>query len=158
MKKNIFIIITQLILLFHGNLVHAQKDTNNDQALQMLKEFYTEYNTAWIRWLGVKDNSILVKKIDSLEKKYCSLKMRAELKKEFKASGLDYDILRNNEGADEKSLKTLTVVKDKMKKYTYIVSYIYDTMSPSYKPITATVVIHIAVTKEKDGYKIDAVW
>ncbi|MFC4232748.1 hypothetical protein ACFOW1_12665 [Parasediminibacterium paludis] len=80
------------------------------------------------------------------------------MKQEFKKGGLDNDFLTNNEGADNKSLKTLTVTKDSTRANSYIVFYVYDTFSPSYKPITKEVVLHINVIKEKGEFKIDSVW
>jgi hypothetical protein len=159
MKKALIFFSTSVIILSSSSCFAAsENDSTEKQTLQMLKEFYTAYHTEWIATKTTKRFDILIKKIDSLERKYCSLSLRNKLKQEFKKGGLDNDLLTNNEGSDNKSLKTLTVIKDTTRINSYIVSYVYDTLSPSYKPITKEVVLHIKVIKEKGEFKIDSVW
>jgi len=120
----------------------------------MLTIFYTAHNSAWI---NTEDNFVLVKKLDSLQKKYCSLRFQKVIKKEFKLGGLDHDLLTNDEGADANFFKTLKVEKDKVNQNVYSVSYTYHTKDPSYRPIDKKVILHVTVVKEGDSYKIDSV-
>ena len=142
------------ILIGYQSFCVAQTNSNNEDPVLMLKNFYTAYNTAWIR---TKDNMILIKKIDSLERKYCSKGFIIKLKKEFKAGGLDHDLLTNDEGADETSLQSLSI-KESAKPNIYIVSYHHDTLTPDNKPINKLVVFHVRLINEKGNYKIDGVW
>jgi len=148
--KKISLILLFVICVFS---LKAQNNTSDPQVVQMLKEFYTAYNTAWASHLPATP---LIKKLDSLQTKYCTIAARKELKKLLKASGLDHDALTNDEGTDVEHLKkTLKITKDPIKTNDYIVSYIDHTMTPAYKPIDKTVIIHVTVVKENGSFKID---
>jgi len=148
-----FVIIN--LLLLNTCIACIQNNNDDKEIMQMLKTFYIAHNSLWI---NTKDNFVLKKKSDSLNQKYCSLKLINKLKKEFKEGGLDIDLLTNDEGADENSLKTLIVKKIMTKANSFIITYDYSTMSPAYKPITKNVIIHVTVVMEKGSYKIDNVW
>jgi hypothetical protein len=152
MKKTfiVFLFITSAIIS------KAQNSTSDQQVIQMLKEFYIAYNTAWAtgKLSTTKDAAILVKKLDSLQTKYCTIKLRKELKELYKKERLDHDLLTNDEYTNVEHLKTLKITKDETKANAYIVSYVDHTMSPAYKPIDKTVIIHITVAKESGIYKI----
>jgi hypothetical protein len=147
-----------LVFLFvTGALVsEAQNISSDEPAVEMLKAFYTAYNTAWATATlkTEQDARVLIKKLDSLQTKYCTIKLRRELKELFKKEGLDHDLLINDEGTDIPHLKTLKIVKDESKADAYTVSYVDHTLSPSNKPIDKTVIIHVAVAKENGSYKI----
>ncbi len=132
--------------LFTFSCSFAQQSPVDKQAIQMLKTFYINYNTAWSTTKGYA----LVRKLDSLEKKYCTSKLRSEQKKE----GLDHDLLTNDQGTDIEHLRTLSVVKDQTKRNWYIVSYIAHTLSASYKPIDVKVVIHVEMARVGNELKI----
>ena len=148
--KNLFMLI--FVLISSISYIHAQN--NDKQVIEMLKEFYSAYNKAWIK--GNNPN-IILKKIDSLEQKYCTIKLRKELKKLHQTEGLDHDIFTNDFGTNNESLKTMSIINDPKKKNEYLVSYLMDTEDPNNKKIKVTVIIHIIVENEKGSYKINDV-
>jgi hypothetical protein len=141
-----------LILLFVSTtfISHAQIVTDNKAAVEMLKKFYIAYNTEW----STDKFPRLQKRLDSLQNKYCTIWLKKQLKEMTRGEGSDHDLLINDEYTDVPHLKTLKVVNDLGKPNTYIVSYVDHTMSPAYKPIDKTVVIHVTVVKENGEYKI----
>lgn len=145
--KKLFLI---LFFLSRAFITNAQNLTTDKVAVQMLKEFYTAYNTVW----STAKYPRLQKKLDSLQRQYCTLWLRKQLKELAKGEGADHDLLTNDEYTDVAHLKTLKIVKDTTKPNYYIVSYVDHTMSPAYKPIDKTVVIHVRVAKENGSWKI----
>ena len=152
MKNYIFIFLICLISLNTLACVQAKQDTNT-AAITMLKEFYTTYNAAW----ATNNGSILIKKLDSLQSRYCTLPLRKELKKEFKRVGLDHDELINDDFTDVAHLNTLKVAVDPKKPNCYIVSYIVFAKDVSNNPTQEKIVIHVTVLKEKGSLKIASV-
>ena len=140
-----------LVLLFaqYYFISNAQVVPNDKRAIEMLKKFYTAYNTVY----STDKYPLLQKRLDSLQKQYCTIWLRKQLKELAKGEGLDHDLLVNDECTDVAHLKTLKVVQD-AKPNTYIVSYVDHTFSPAYKPIDKTVFIHVTVEKENELYKI----
>jgi hypothetical protein len=143
-----------VLLILYSSCSYGQNDTSSDKATQMLREFYTSYNVAWST---TKDNDILIKKIDSLRRKYCTVALFNKLTKEFKTDGLDHDLLINDEYTDVQNIKTLNITKHPAKQDSYIVSYIDATLSPSYKPVKRKIILYVTVIKENGQYKISTV-
>ena len=145
MKKILlaFLIITSVIAS------KAQDSSSGQQAVHMLKEFYTAYNTAWSTTKGY----VLIKKLDSLQRKYCTKKLRNEVKE----IGLDHDPLIGIDYTDVEHLKTLSITKDPGNANGYIVFYMAHTLSASNKPTDEKVVIHVIVVKEEGVAKIASV-
>jgi hypothetical protein len=141
-----------LTLLFVASFFasKAQNDSSDKQAVQMLKEFYTAYNTVCSTTKGRVQN----RKLDSLQRKYCTKAAQKELKDFSTGEAADHDPLINDEYTDVAHLKTLKIVKDLSKTNAYIVSYVDHTLSGAYKPIDKTVVIHVTVEKENGVFKI----
>ena len=131
-------------------LANAQSRSFDHQAMQMLKTFYIDYNTLWSTAKGYN----LVKKLDSMQRKYCTITARRELKKLSGGEGIDHDYLINDQGTDIAHAKKLTVAKDTTKPNAYIVSYIAPTRDPAYKPIDLKVVIRVMVAEENGVFKI----
>jgi len=150
MKKLIFI----FLFISSAFASKAQNDVAGTQAVQMLKEFYIAYNTAWST---THNGYVLIKKLDSLQEKYCTLSLRKELKKEFKRVGLDHDELINDEFTDVAHLNTLRVTIDKNKPNNYIVYYTVFDKDASNKPIQIKIVIQVTVVKERGSFKIASV-
>jgi hypothetical protein len=147
MKKLLFII------LFLPLIAQAQVNPSDKQAIEMLKEFYTKYNTAWANTNG----KVLIKKLDSLQSEYCTSALRKELKKEFKRVGLDHDELINDDYTDVAHLNTLKITTDLHKANVYIVSYTVFTKDASNNPTQEKIVIHVSVVKENGSFKIASV-
>jgi len=149
MKSVIYFFLTIIMFLANHNYTQAQNVVDDKQAVQMLKEFYTSYNTAWSTTKGF----VLTKKLDSLQLKYCTKKLRREVKE----SGLDQDPLIGIDYTDVGHLKTLTITRDAAKKNSYVVCYIAHTLSAANKPIDERVIIHVTVIKERGKLKIESV-
>ena len=146
MKPGIYLLLTYVIL-FTSNSVYSQSFEINNQAIHTLREFYTAYSKIEFT---VKN----LHQLDSLQKKYCSLKLRAELKNEFQTNGLDHDLLTNDHGINSEALKSLTINNDVGKANGYIVCYLNKTISAANKPILEKVILHISLTKENGAFKI----
>ena len=144
MKKLIFV----LLFMASAVVAKAQNDAEEKQAVQMLKEFYIAYNAAW----STAHHGIPIKKLDSLQRKYCTKKMRDEVK-EF---GLDHDSVIGVDNLYAEHLKTVTVIKDSAKTNAYMVSYSYHTTFGSQSTDTK-VVLHVTFVKEGVNFKIDSV-
>ena len=97
---------------------------------------------------------MLIKKLDSLRKKNCTVQLYNKLKKEFKIDGFDHDILINDEYTDVQHVKTINVRKDPVKQDDYVVSYIDSTLSPSYQPVEKKVILYVTVAKEDNNTKL----
>lgn len=117
----------------------------------MLKEFYIAYNKVWEK---KSSPNILMNELDSLHRIYCTVSLRADLKKLFQEQGLDHDIFTNDYGTDDESIKTLTVTKNPNKVNSYIVSYIANTEDFLNRQIKKKVVIYLYVKKEYGSIKI----
>jgi hypothetical protein len=151
MKKLLFFIL----LIAIAFVSKAQNNASDKQAIQMLKEFYTAHCKIWTVKPPLPPETFNVK-LDSLQKKYCTQKIRKEAKK-----GLDdvgYDLLTGDWGIDIESLKTMTVVKDSTKGNTYIVSYtvVGYPQSPT-KPVKEHVILHVTLIKENGELKIASI-
>lgn len=145
MKK---ILLTASFLI--STLYLKAQISSDAKAIEILKEFYTAHCKIW----NIKpQNKTLYGKLDSLQKIYCTQKVRKEAKKGFDDVG--YDLLTGDWGIDIKSLKTLTVVKDFTKGNTYIVSYtvVGYPQSPT-KPVNEHVVLHVILIVENGKWEI----
>lgn len=149
MKLIKFFSISCAIVIFSNNFAQAQDEVEAKQAIQMIKEFYIEYNTIWS---AVVTPKLLDQKLESLKMKYCAITLMIDLK-----GDIDHDALINDQYTDVQHLKTLIVSKDPAKINSYIVSYIAPTTNPSNKPIEEKVVIHLTVMKGARGIVIDSV-
>jgi hypothetical protein len=150
MKSIIYFFSICLILLVDNGCASAQNNVPEKQAVQMLREFYTAYSK-------IKFTVKYRNQIDSLQKKYCTIKLRKELKEEFKAGGLDHDPLTNDYGMDDVKLKTMLIKRESATVNVYSVSYTTSTTSPANKPIEEKVTLHVAVAEETGVLKIASV-
>jgi len=154
MKTLAFLLLTCSILLSYSYRLGAQSNIQNEQIIKMLKEFYIVYNKVLSDAPSI--NYMLINKIDSLQCKYCTKKLRNELRSERKEFGFGFDPLIKDEYAEV--LNMLKVTKDSTRSNVYIVSYCYPTENASYKPINKTVTFHVLMMKEDGNFKIDSVW
>jgi membrane carboxypeptidase/penicillin-binding protein len=144
--------LTTIIILISSNFAAAQSD--DKLIVSMLREFYTAYNNAWSNTSGYN----LVKKLDSLQQKYCSHSLKNKLKENYKLHGLDHDILINNYYADAELLRTLTIKKALNKTDSYIISYVANSEDPfDSNENKITVILLVTVVKESGVYKINSV-
>jgi hypothetical protein len=150
MKQIKFFSISCAIIISSNNFAQAQNEVESKEAMQMIKEFYIAYNTAWSSNISPK---ALDQKLDSLKMKYCSITLIIDLK-----GDIDHDVIINDQYTDVQHLKTLTVSKAPTKLNSYIVSYIAPTTNPSNKPIEEKVVIHLTVMKGARDIVIDSLW
>lgn len=153
--KRITYFITTLVFMINTSCAHSQ--SKDEQIISMLKEFYIAYNTVWENVTSYKPEEF-EEKVFSLQRKYCSNKLQSEIKKYYEIYKLDHDLLTNDFGTDEETLKsTLTIVKDTTKENSYVVSYVIHIGYPS-TPREEKNVIHLTVINEGGNYKIDEVW
>ena len=139
-----------LTIIISSNIfAQSQQEVDPKQAIQMIKDFYIAYNTAWSANVTPK---VLDQKLDELKMKYCAITLMIDLK-----GDIDHDVLIDDQYTDPQHLKTLTVVKNKTKANAYIVSYIAPTTSPYNKPTEEKVVIYLTVMKGNRGIVIDSV-
>jgi hypothetical protein len=105
----------------------SKSEVDPKQAIQLIKEFYIAYNTAWSSDSTPQE---LNEKLRDLKLKYCSIALMIDL-----SDDIDHDLLINDQYTDVAHLKTLTVHKDSGKKNSYTVSYIAPTTDPTNKAI-----------------------
>ena len=147
----IFKLLTVLSLI-HGTCC-AQSRIDDNKAIIMLKEFYIAHEKIESSIKTIRPQAY-VWRLDSLQKKYCTLKLRNTIKK-YQENGID--ILTNDQGIDSESIKTMKIVEDSGDKNVYIVSY--DFLDDNYpkKPITRHVILHVGLLTENNRYKINSI-
>jgi hypothetical protein len=139
MKNPLFYLAVILVSMVQINPAQAQTVGSNDQAVTMLKEFYTSYITL------VASDSNTDKQLVSLQKKYCTVKLITRLPKILEQR--DSDPFLNAQDSQVDYLKTLTVKRDVKKAGHYIVSYDH-----------GKIIINLTVVNVGSTCKIDSVW
>ncbi|RZJ73332.1 DUF3828 domain-containing protein [Flavobacterium sp.] len=140
MKKHLIVLILALSA-FLSVSSFAQKASDKEAKIKMLKDFYTEYITA-----SAKEPSDQ-KEIDAIKKKYCTAKFLKELDAKLASGELDYDIFVSAQDYDVewlKSLKIESAATFNVFRVTYDMGYEDD-----------QALIRPVVTKEKGKFKID---
>jgi hypothetical protein len=150
MGKIIYIIVA--IFLTQSSCISAQYNNSDNEIITMLNEFYVAYSNIWSTNSHSPD--ILDSKLDSIQKKYCTLRLRNEAK-EYLEDG--HDLLTNDYGIEVESLRTLTIIKDSVEENSYIVSYNVVNSDAANKPVKQNVLLNVFVVKEEETYKIDKV-
>jgi hypothetical protein len=147
MKKQLllFNLILTFLLLVANNYANSQNNQSNEQALRMLKEFYTSYITEIAIGPAGRTEEM---KLHLIQRKYCTTKLLHYIPKFIEQH--DEDPLLMAQDSDTSSLKTLSIKKDNKRKNIYSVSYI---ANPSHK-----ITIHLSVIKENGSFKIDSIW
>jgi hypothetical protein len=153
MGKILYFITAAVLFLSHSSCTSAQDNTSNKEIIATLNEFYIGYSAIWSTTPSLSPG-ILNSKLDSIQEKYCTLKLRSEAK-EYLEDG--HDLLTNDYGIGRESLETLTIVKDSTKASSYIVTYVVVNSDAANNPVKQQVSLHVFVVKEKDEYKIDDV-
>lgn len=120
----------------------------------MLKEYYFAHNAIWLI-KPIPPSYVLDMKLDSLQEKYCTLKLRSKSKDQLKYG---QDLLTNDYGIDSIGIKTLSISKEPGKKNVYIVSYTtLSDLVPNISKKEVKVVIHLTIVQENGVLKIDNV-
>lgn len=105
----LFKYLTAVFFLISSSInLYAQNYDADTLAIGMLKKFYAAYGELKIT---IKDR----RKLDSLQKKYCTNELQKLAKQSF---GDGYDIMTHDWGISPEALKSLTVKKDLSKKIT----------------------------------------
>jgi hypothetical protein len=143
----LFFIVYIIALVNSG--CQAQQGVDEKQAIAMLKEFYTAYNTVWTTNHGPSKKE----KLDSLQNKYCTQNLITKIREPY----LDHDLLISDSYTEPEYLSTLSVIKDLTKINGYIVSYKAPNTDPQGKDYIEQITIHVTVVKERESYKIDSV-
>ncbi|WP_295719926.1 hypothetical protein [Mucilaginibacter sp.] len=147
-----FLKLLFMISVIHGEC-YAQSNANDKKAIAMLKEFYVAHQSieSTIRSAPPK---VYVGKVDSLQKKYCTLELRGKVKK-YSENGIDF--LTNDKGIDSWSFKTMTIVRAQTNENIYLVCY--DVLDVNYPktPVKRHVVLHVGVLNESGHYKVASV-
>jgi hypothetical protein len=143
--------LSSLLLIVNG--CNAQTD-KGDEAISMLINFYTAHANIWSIPPSEISPADFDKKLDSLAGKYCTSKLRTEVRKYLEDG---HDLLTDDRGMSKESLNSLSVVKE-AKENTYVVSYIVDSfpVAPD-KPVKKKVVLQVTVVMEGVNYKIASV-
>jgi len=150
MKKMIYLITT--IFLIQSSWFSAQYNNSDNIIIAMLNEFYVGYSNIWS--IPSLSPDILDRKLDSIQEKYCTLRLRSEAKRYLEDG---HDLLTNDYGIGIESLKTLAIIKDSVKENSYIVNYNVVNSDATNKPVRQHVSLNVFVVKEKGIYKIDKV-
>ena len=149
MKKIVKYILVILIII--ANVTCSNSQNEDEQVIEMIKEFYVAHNTAWLEDVTV---DVLGRKLDSLQERYCTTKLKVEAKRYFEQG---FDLITNEQGMGIES-NSLSVVKDSLKDNTYIVSYESLDSGASNNKIKVKVVVNVGVVKESGSYKINKIW
>jgi hypothetical protein len=123
-----------------------QNNSTDKEAEKMLKDFYTNYFSAFVE----PPSELSQKKLDMLQKQFCTEAFNKKIPEIIEQT--DGDVFLKAQDSDIKYLKTLTVSKD-LQKEEYIVSYIADA-TPEEK---ITITLHITLVKVGNNYKISSV-
>lgn len=153
MKIRLCLFTALVMFLSQSSCISAQNNPSDKEIIAMLNEFYVAYSTVW-SITPPPSPDILDRKIDSIQEKYCTLKLRTEAKKYLEDG---HDLMTNDLGIGIESLKTLIITKDSTKADIYIVSYITTNTDAANKPIKQKITLKVAVVKGKEGYKINDV-
>ena len=138
-----FLFAASIIFVSNYCCGQLQNDSLDKRNIQMLKEFYTSYISSY----DIKHSiSELQKKLDSLQKKYCTEKLYKKLPEIIEET--EADPFTRVQFITSDVLNNLVIKKDLNYVNRYIVSY-------SGSPVTTTpIIIHLTVVKGK----IDSVW
>ncbi|MBS1520721.1 MAG: hypothetical protein JST50_06995 [Bacteroidetes bacterium] len=128
--------------------------TRNDKQVTMLKEFYASYCKLWAA-KPLPPPKEFYKKLDSLQKVYCSQKIRKEAKDWFDDDG--HDLYTNDWGIKPSDVKLMTVVKDVKKPNGYILNYTTLFHEAPSKYVRRNITLYLELIKTGSEYKIDSV-
>ncbi len=139
--------LTLIILLISGTILSkAQTATLADQqAMAMLKNFYTAYMTE----IAIGSSHNFVKKLTSIQKRYCTPALVEKIPELIERA--DCDPFLKAQDSNVENIKSLAFKKDTKTPNLFIVSY-----TDIYRHNKTT--IKLTVVKQKDNFKIASVF
>ncbi len=139
MKTNLlFLFLTTLLI---SSIIQCQPKTEEEQIIEMLRKFYTNYMT---EVSGAADNN----RLDSLKRIYCNPALLEKIQIEFDREELGYDPFIYAQDVNIESIKTLTIIKDSIVPNYYYVSY----RDPYWGGVSK---IKLSIVKHNNNYLID---
>ncbi len=137
------------IILFEATFeLRAQNLSNDNQAIEMLKTFYTARST-----VGYADQD--QEKLDSLLNIYCTRKLIDEVNEILETSDINPDVITRNYGIDSLGIETLSIRKNPSETNVYTVSYSTISFHPSQGDISIKVEFQVTTKEENGILKID---
>jgi hypothetical protein len=152
MRKSIQFILLMVFTSSLYSCTYAQDADSEKQIIEMLKVFYTEYNTLWSIKPPLKYETF-EHKLDSLYEKYCTPQLRTEAKKYLRNG---HDLLTKDLGSVDLN-ENLRIDKDLKIENGFIVTFYASNSDAIGNPVKQKVEIHITVIKEGGNYKIKEV-
>lgn len=138
-----------LIILFTAGTFISNSQTHvtlaDQQAMTMLKNFYTAYMTE----VATGSAHNFVKKLQKIQKQYCTPKLIDKIPAMIDRTNIDPFLKAQDSNIE--NLKSLTFQKDSRAADLFIVSY-----TDIYRHNKTT--IKLSVIKQKDSFKIDGVF
>jgi hypothetical protein len=153
--KTIQILLIVSLMMIISSCGIAQNNNSEKPAEAMLLDFYSKHFYIWEN-TPVSNTcpvTVLYEKLDSLMQKFCTSKLRKEVRKVFDNVG--GDLLTNNLIGDLN--ENLKVVKDAKMENDYIVSFLATYFDAPGGHSKKQVAVHVTVIKEGESYKIDSV-
>ena len=148
-KANNFLLILISFITCFG-YCYSQNISEDQKAIEMLREFYFIQST-------IKSTPQNIDKMDSLQKKYCTVKLQKKMIEQFNLTGLDHDLLTNDYGIDSLGIKTLSISKEP-KHNNFVVSYIiWDDVVPNVSRKKVKVILKVTVRREDGFLKLDSI-
>ena len=142
-----------LICTIHSDC-YPQGTSGDKKAAIMLNEFYVAHANIWSIFKTFPPD-VFDQKLDSLQRKYCTAKLRNEAKKYIRDG---FDLMTDDKGINLGALKTMTIVKDTTAKDIYLVSY--DRLVNNGPPnsfVKRHVILSVGVVLVDENYKIASV-
>ena len=153
MKATWTLFTVPVIFLFISSCMQSQNNASDKQITEMINEFYKAHSI--VMSINSMDSSDIQNiKLDSIQEKYCTLKLKNKAKKYWE-DGFDY--VTDEFDIQPESLKTLTIKKDSKNHDSYIVSYITSQPDANGKLIEKEVALKVSVVNKKGAYKINDV-
>jgi len=130
------------------------QDNKDAEKIIMIKKFYISYSKLWaIKPLPPPKE--FYKKLDSLQKIYCTQKLRKKAKDWFEDDG--HDLYTNDWGIAPNDTSSITVLKDFKAQNKYILRYTTLFHESPSKYVKRNVTLNLEVVRIDNEYKIDAV-
>jgi len=148
-------VITQTILLvlLCGCTMAQKSELNSAKEENYIIEFYSKYAKTWDS-ITIKTPELFERSMDSLTKKYCSLKLQKE--------AMDWildgqDLLTNEWGINVEDLDSFIVKRDIINLNSFFVTYYTYLDIPGATPQKQVVKLHIILSSSENNYKIESV-